>query len=126
MIYFADNIQTASSDLKYKTNKTETDCLKRRLYQHSRNLKIDNPDSPLCQHRSAFNHRINLSGTSLIYPCGDYLHRRFVESYFTSKFNNLNRDKGFFNIDGFTGSILNSSSFGKKFKKHSINLNVTT
>lgn len=87
----------------------ETIDYTRRLYQHSYDLRFDNLNSSLTQHRRTQNHGININSAKLNKIIHNTDYRKLTESYIIKNTKNMNLNKGETTIDNTVNTFLKKS-----------------
>src|SRR6201990_2244167 len=92
----------------------ETTDFKRRKYQHSYSLRIDDQNSALTHHRAAENHHINMNDFSSVAIVQDSISRKLLESFIINNTNNINNSRGTFYLDTISDNFLKDVPAFKK------------
>ena len=92
----------------------ETNDIKRRLYQHTLDLRNDNKYSSLVNHRQSFNHIPNIKNSQLIKTTQNTNNRKLIESFIIKNTQNMNIIQGDVPLDKTTNKMLNRSNSLRK------------
>ena len=69
------------------------------MYQHKNDLRNDNRNSPLVEHRDKFSHPIDPNLSKLFLPMSNLQNRKLFESYIIVNSENLCRNDGMLSND---------------------------